>query len=112
MLKIEELGFSSCVDFATVERIDTFPPVDLQDGCTVDDVASVVDDNGKVYVIGYLISEGDALEFVYDVAANELVSLEAWVTVPVATVQQLDNIIKGIVKANAIKTELHYEADM
>lgn len=107
MFDIEKLGFISCVDFSTVERIDTFPPVTL-DGCTVDDVASVVDDNGKVYVIGYLISEGDALEFVYDVAANELVSLEAWVTVPVATVQQLDNIIKGIVKANAIKTELHY----
>lgn len=111
MFDIEKLGFISCVDFSTVERIDTFPPVTL-DGCTVDDVASVVDDNGKVYVIGYLISEGDALECVYDVAANQLASLEAWVTVPVATVQQIDQIIKGIAARHSIKAELHYDADM
>lgn len=112
MMNIEKLGFISCVDFSTIDRIDHFPPVDLQDGCIIDDVTSVVDDNGKVYAIGYLIDNGDALEFVFDVALNELVSLEAWVTVPVATVKQLNDIIKGIVKANAIKAEMHYDADM
>lgn len=112
MFDIGKLGFSSCVEFATIERVDTFPPVDLQDGCIIDDVASVVDDNCKVYVIGYLISEGDALEFVFDVALNELASLEAWVTVPVATVQQLNETIKGIAARHSIKAELHYEADM
>lgn len=112
MFDISKLGFSSCVDFSTIERVDTFPPVTLGDGYMLDDVATAVDDNGKVYVIGYLISEGDALEFVFDVALNELASLEAWVTVDVATVQQLNQIIKRIVKANAIKAELHFDADM
>lgn len=108
MFDISKLGFSSCVDFSTIERVDTFPPVTLDNGYVLDDVATAVDDNGKVWAIGYLIAEGDALEFVFDVAENELVSLEAWVTVPVATIQQLNNIIKGIVAQHSIKAELHY----
>lgn len=108
MFDIEKLGFISCVDFSTIDRIDHFPPVDLQDGCIIDDVTSVVDDNGKVYVIGYLIAEGDALEFVFDVAANQLVSLEAWVTVDESIINQLDAAIKTIVAQNGIKAEMHY----
>lgn len=108
MMNIEKLAFSSCIDFSTVERVDTFPPVELGDGCMIDDVATAVDDNGKVWAIGYLIDNGEALEFVFDVALNELVSLEAWATVNESIINQLDAAIKTIVAQNRIKAELHY----
>lgn len=112
MFDVNNLDVISCVDFATIGRIDHLQIDELDNGFMADDVATVATDNNKVFVIGYLISGNEVFEFVFDVALNHLVSLEVWDTVPESIIYQLDAAIRSTVTANNIQPVLELDKEL